>query len=527
MRKIISILIISLFFLSIFPIVISQEEAEAKNPIKEELVKARDFAEIKREKLQKAEINEEILEKFRILEKEKLQNVIKLNDEELINLSKLKEDQIKKLAEIKTARLRKIMSLDKEKINKISSLDKEQLEKLSYLDRASLKKFSELNKEDLNKELQKIEIKKIDPKLLFRKRIMSEKKIKMVEERFQIAKQKLLELKKELDTEIRLLKMADEKNDEEALKEYAKKYLITAADAIINHLEKIKSKIEQSQNIDEEEASNLIKDINAKIEEIENAKLKIGDATTKEEIREAAKIINAAWKRIRIKSEFYVSVLVNKKIEEIIKRSEQLEKKLENILAEMEEKNLNVQSIEEKLTKFSEKIDEARIKFKQSQEKFKEAKSTGVIEDLQKLIFESKSLAKDSRILLKEAHNILIEIIKDIRTLDKTVDFEKEREDEQIIIEEKEIKSKIDVEVEGFLKNSQQKLINSLINNLNQTKTNAEIEIEVKIEDKNLELKKEIKGTLTEEQKDLINKLTDGLEDIEDKVIIKIQSEVS
>ena len=78
--------------------------------------------------------------------------------------------------------------------------------------------------------------------------------------------------------------------------------------------------------------------------------------------------------------------MANKKIEETIKRSEQLEKKLEGILAEIEEKGLDVQNIEDKLTKFSEKIHEARTKFKQSQEKFKAAKSTGIKADLQKLI---------------------------------------------------------------------------------------------------------------------------------------------
>ena len=68
-------------------------------------------------------------------------------------------------------------------------------------------------------------------------------------------------------------------------------------------------------------------------------------------------------------------------------------------------------------------------------------------------------------------------------------------------------------------------MLYSLIKNLNQTKTDAEIKIEVGIEDQNLELKKEIKGTLTKTQKDLINKLTDSLETTDDKIMIIIESE--
>jgi len=534
MKKTASIMLLIIFLVNILPIVISQENPKqieknqvetSSNPLKEDLAKEREFAEIKREKLQKTDLKEEELDIFRVIEKDKLQRVMGLNEEKIFKFAELKETQIKKLSEIKITGLRKFLSLGKEAIGKLTSLDKNQLEKLSHLDRARLNRFSELGKNDLINRLQKIEIRTVDLKLTFKKRILTEQKIMKEEERFQIAEQNLLELKKEMDAEIALLKTAQEKNDEKAVKEHSRKYLLNAADAIINHLEKIKSKIQQSQNIGEEEALELVKDINLKITELENAKSNAEDTATKEEVRWAAKTINAAWKRIRIKYEFYVSILVNKKIQETIERSEQLEKKLESILTEMEGKDNNIKNLEEQLTKFSKKINEARIKFKLSQEKFREAQSTGIKKELEMLIIEAKSLSKESRAALKDSHDILKEIIKGIRALDKTIDFEKQREEEQITIKEEEETATIDVKIEGFLKNSQQNLLYSLIKNLNQTKTDAEIKIEVGIEDQNLELKKEIKGTLTKTQKDLINKLTDSLETTDDKIMIIIESE--
>ncbi len=533
MKKLISVLILAVFFISLATLTVSEEEnienrettGVKKNTIKEEIAKAIEFAEIKREKLQKSPIlNEEQLEKFRILETETLRKLMKLNEGKLLGLTELKKDQIKKLAKLEISNLRKITSLNKETIAKITELEEEQLVKLSSLDRARLKKLSGLSKDSLNGELKKIEIEKIDPKILFKKRIISQQKIKKSEERFQIAKQKLLDSKKKLDAERRLLKLAKEKNDEEFIKEHARNYLSHAADAIINHLEKIKNKIQQSYNIGSEEALEIIRDINLKIKDLEDAKSDAEGATEKEEIRKAARTINAAWKRTRIQSEFYVNMLINKKIEEIIKRSEQLEKKLEDILTSMEEKNLDVQKIEEKLTSFSERIDEARTQFQKSMQKFREAKSTGVKVDIEKLIIGAKSFEKEARAALKESHNTLTEIIKDIRVLDKTINFEKERAEEQIIIVGRGEQTQVDVEIEGFLKTSHQKLINSLAKNLNQTKTNADIEIEVKIEGESLELKKEIKGTLTESQKNMVNKLANSLEDIDDKVKIKISS---
>jgi hypothetical protein len=536
-RTIILILILAIFFVSILQIAAGEgrnlnrstrvNEAQV-NDIKKELAKEREFAEIKREKLQKTPgLDEGTLEKFRILEKEKLETLMKLNKEKLSKLALLQDTQIAKLAEIKISNLRKIAGLDEKIIRKITKLGGKQLEKLSNLDRARLKRLSELDKDNLNRELRKIEIRKTDPKLLFKKRIISKQKVRKAEERFQIARQRLVELKKELDSEMKLLKTAEEKNDDEAVKEHAKKYLLRAADAIINHLEKIKSKIQQSESLNEDDALELIKDINLKIDELEDAKSSAEDAAKKEEIRKLAKTINAAWKRIRIKSEFYVSILSSKKIREIIQRSEQLEKKLEGILTELEAKNLDTAEIEKKLTAFSEKIDEARTKFHYSMEKFEKARATGIKEDLQRLIIEAKSSSKEARTALKEAHNILTGIIKDIRSLDKTVNFEEEREEEQIIIEEKSEKRKVNVEIEGFLKPAEQELIDSLIKSFNQTKTHADIEIRVKIEDQRLQLKKEVTGTLTESQKYLINKLTNSLEDTEEKVKIKISAEVS
>ena len=534
MKKAISLILIAIFLVTILPIAFSQENTKQieknqvetnSNPLKEDLAKEREFAEIKREKLQKTDLNEEELDIFRVIEKDKLQRVMGLNEEKIFKFAELKETQVKKLSEIKITGLRKFLSLDKETIGKLTSLDKNQLEKLSYLDRARIKRFSELGKENLIKELQKIAINTVGPKLTFKKRILTDKKIMKEEERFQLAEQNLLKLKKEMDTEIALLKKAQEKNDEKAVKEHSGKYLLNAADAIINHLEKIKSRMQQSQNIGEEEALGLVKDINLKIAELENAKSYAEDAASKDEIRQAAKTINAAWKRIRIKSEFYVTILVNKKIQETIERSEQLEKKLESILTELEGKDNNIKNLEGQLTKFSERIDEARIKFRLSQEKFREAQSTGIKNDLEMMIIGAKSLSKESRAALKDSHDILKEIIKGIRALDKTIDLEKQRKEEQITIKEEEETATIDIKIEGFLKNSQQNLIYSLIKNLNQTKTNAEIKIEVGIEDQNLELKKEIKGTLTKAQKDLINQLTDSLETTDDKIMIIIESE--
>ena len=112
----------------------------------------------------------------------------------------------------------------------------------------------------------------------------------------------------------RLLLAAKESGDEDAVIDHAKQGLLRAADAIIAHLEKVKSKAQESEQLSEEEVNGIVADLDAKIAEINDAKAAVEAATTKEEIREQAKKINAAWKRIKAKAEQHARNLVNENV---------------------------------------------------------------------------------------------------------------------------------------------------------------------------------------------------------------------
>jgi hypothetical protein len=232
-----------------------------------------------------------------------------------------------------------------------------------------------------------------------------------------------------------LLKAKEDKNDD-AVIEHAKQGLLKASDAIIAHLEKVKSKAHESEDLGQEEADSIIADIDAKISEINDAKAKVEAAETKEEIKSEAKKINAVWKRIKVKSKIHAREVVNGKVRAILKISGHLEKKLDRILAEMEERDIGVEGIDEVVDKFSDNVAEARKKLKQSNEKFREAKAAGIEQERKDLLQEAKSLAKEAHGSLKDAHDILRGIVKAIKESYKEADFEKEGEDELVEVEE-------------------------------------------------------------------------------------------
>ncbi|MBI2522765.1 hypothetical protein HYW19_00075 [Candidatus Woesearchaeota archaeon] len=548
MKKIAAILALAIFLISLIPLSIAKEGSDGQkrleeqkkdvldaqkerlrvsNASKDDLLKERNFAELKKERLDRIkELKDKEIEKLKVLDKEKLERISKLSKERLEKLSGLREEQIKRLAEVKEERLRKMAGLSEEQLKKIAELDARQLEKLSQLDKARLEEFSKLNKEKLKEKLDKIQIKKVDERLKFKARIVSEDKIKSAREKFEKAEENLHDAEEKINERRRLLLAAKESGDDEAVIEHAKQGLLRAADAIIAHLEKVKSKVQESEQLSEEEVNEIIADLDAKITEINDAKAAVEAAATKEEIRDAAKNINAAWKRIKSKTEQHTRNLVNEQVRGILKRSEHLERKLDRILAEMEEKGIEVEGIDEKVAAFSEKVADARDKLKQSQEKFREAKATGVEDERKALLEKAKSLAREAHEALKEANNILKEIVMEIKEVYKEADFEKEgKEDLVEVVEEDKEKQKAEVEIEGILTPEQQSIVDNLVNSLQGAKTSAEIEIEAEVGDGNVEVKKKVKGTLSGEQQFLVDELAASLETAEDKVNIGIEVE--
>src|SRR3989344_1989793 len=83
----------------------------------------------------------------------------------------------------------------------------------------------------------------------------------------------------------------------------AKEHLINSADLIIKNLEELKSKIQSSTELSEEEINKLVASIEEEIRKITEAKSvleNINEDTSREDIQEAAKTIKEAWKNAKV-----------------------------------------------------------------------------------------------------------------------------------------------------------------------------------------------------------------------------------
>jgi hypothetical protein len=352
-------------------------------------------------------------EKLRTLTDEQRKRLAILSAEKLEALKDLEEDELERMASLRDYQLRVISRLRADYVEKVADLSDEELEKIKYFDRSRLREISAKSPEAISEELTKYRLEKIEEELRFRKRVIAnhEEKLREANQKFLRAVKNYDEAREEFLEERAAFDAAVTDDDDTRAIEHAKKFLIRAADMIIESLEKIKAKTEANEDLTEEEAEDILSDIAERIEKLEDAKAKVEAATTKEEVKEAGAVILEEWRNAKKKMNRYTYQIVRGNVQEILQRSEQLEKKLDRILAYMEEQGIEVANIDTKVDLFSDRIAEAREKFQTGEDLFRQARETGD----STLIRQAKAYTKEAHNALREAHNILMDIWKEIR----------------------------------------------------------------------------------------------------------------
>jgi len=197
-------------------------------------------------------------------------------------------------------------------------------------------------------------------------------------------------------------------------RERAKEFLLKTADNILEHLNKIKAKVESNEDLSEEEANEILEKIDGMIKEIEDAKSTIESSEDKDEIIEAAKTIKQAWVSIRKRLAIHTGRIINARIGGIIVKIKQLEVKLEKILERMEEKGIDTSEIQTLVDDFNAKTNEAKENYESALDKFKEAASKEV-KTAHELAVEGHRYMKAAHKSLQEAQKLLRDIVLSIK----------------------------------------------------------------------------------------------------------------
>ena len=326
----------------------------------------------------------------------------------------------------------------------VDQLTDEQKAKIKAMGRSKVAKLAVEKPEVLKQKLQNYNIKKFTNKAdMFRKRTVDN--YKEARERYEWLKDKHKEIKDELADEKAAFKDAVELGDDEAQINAAKDYLTSVADLVLNSLETVRAKVEENDDLTEEEAIEILTKIDENIELIQDAKEEVDVATTKEEVKEAGAVIVKNWNKMKEKVRFYSGQLIKSKVHDVTSRAEFLENKFERALNKLEELGYDVSIADELLDEYSESLETAKEYFKDAKDKFEEAKELINSdeynrEDAKALVEDGKELLKLAHESLKDAHETSKEIIKEIRETgyDKVEELLEDEEEDYYVVEEED-----------------------------------------------------------------------------------------
>ena len=335
--------------------------------------------------------------------------------------------------------------------NLIENIPEEKLNVFLHLSRAEQKKMLEQGTQNAIKAMQKLKLKPVNKSMLFKKRIIAANRLRQAEQNYLRARQNYLkslnsyrQVKTQfLEAKERLRECKDVDSEEcnelrERAQNHSVEMIVNSANMIIEHLNKIKEKVESSETMDTERAEEIISEIDGYISELEDAIEQAEAAETKDEIKDAAKTVSKIWIRIRNRERLHAASVVKARVWGIMKRSEHLEERLDSTLAKMEEQGINVEDIDAKVDEFSAKIDEAKSKYEQAQDLMDQAYLEEDKENLKETVDEVKQLINEAHELLKEAHTLLVEIVKDIKSAGGEITPEEETEEGEYEVVEEE-----------------------------------------------------------------------------------------
>ena len=279
------------------------------------------------------------------------------------------------------------------------------------------------------------------------KRAIAKESIEQAKANFQKAKQRLVAAKERFqETRSAFLRIKEKltscKGNEsgecstikEQIKEKAKDHLINIADKVLEHINKLKAKVQESEDLSEGQAEDMISTIEGHITAVEDAKSTIVSAESKEDIQEAIKTVKRRWARIGHIHKIQSGKMVNARIGGIIVKSERLRGKIENILEEMEENGKDTAEIQEIFDEFNALIGEAKDRHIQAVERFKQAKDSDPADT--ELIREAQGSMREAHSRLKEAKEKLRDIIKEIKQADGNRELQEAEEEEENMDEE-------------------------------------------------------------------------------------------
>jgi len=270
----------------------------------------------------------------------------------------------------------------------------------------------------------------------------------------------------------------------------------------IEHLgdivDQVEARIASSEDVTEGESSEelaRISELRLQLQELASQVGQLPEDADKSELRAIVKAVKNELRDIQKDLKHSASVVVSGRLGGIIVRAGQMETKLDQVLAWADKKGIAVGDIDALVDSFHNYLADAKDAFEDAESARRSGNKEAFVENL-----------KASKNSLKDAHSVLMEIMKGIRQhnleggLEETETVKPKTSNEADEVDELVTK----VEVEGEISSNTQALVDALVASLEGVEVKVELKLKVEKKDNSTVVERdEVGGTLTSEQESL------------------------
>ena len=303
----------------------------------------------------------------------------------------------------------------------------EAIAKLEQKDLELLEKLREkrVDIEEKQKELKVKALKKFDAE--GKARVVAKAKVDEAERAFKEAKDKFnaendkqkADRKKFVDVRTEWKEKCASDTDAEGcaelearLRTHLKDYLVHTLGSITGKLEELKTSIQSSETLSEEEAKAALADVEAQLKVAAELSAKVealNAESTQKDIDGLVKDVRELWNDAKHPLKLHGVKVVNSRMGGVLVRSERMNLKLAHVLERMTEKGVDTTAVDGLVAQYNQKLTDAETSYKASQDLLKEAARLSGEKRVEK-VQQAHAELKKAQVSLKEAHDVLRDI---------------------------------------------------------------------------------------------------------------------
>lgn len=302
------------------------------------------------------------------------------------------------------------------RIDALANADEGSLRRAAVLDRRLVNRANELDEMRQKRSFEQFKGKMLHAREIAKEKVQNaERRYKEAKDRYKDAREKYQDARERWNANKDRVQACKEDDSEECVAARAEArssaidQLDRALDAVINQIEKLKSRVEGADSLSEEQAAEMLSSLDTKLAEAQALKEKVaalGDDASKDEISALATETRALLKSLDRGVKKTAGKTVNAKIGNIILRSKQMATRLDHALVKLAEQGKDTSGVEGLVDEFHTSLADAETSYESAREKFAADDVKGAHKDV-----------RAAHAKLKEAHTTLKEIVKSIRDL--------------------------------------------------------------------------------------------------------------